>query len=101
MHLNGGKLLKYDLKGKTCRKRGNRVFIFMKKKSPGACLPLPRGYIHVHDHNIQTSSALKPLGQSKPNFMWSIVRKGAMKVYINCQGHMTKMATMAINSKNI
>ena len=22
-----------------------------------------------------------------------------MKVYINCQGHMTKMATMAINSK--
>ena len=71
----------------------------MKKKSPGACLPLPRGYIHVHDHNIQTSSALKPLGQSKPNFMWSIVRKGAMKVYINCQGHMTKMATMAIDSK--
>ena len=24
-----------------------------------------------------------------------------MKVYINGQGHMTKMATMAINSKNL
>ena len=26
---------------------------------------------------------------------------GRMKVYINSQGHMTKMAAMAINSKNI
>ena len=34
--------------------------------------------IHVYDHNIQTSS-LKPLGQSKPNFMWSIVWKGELK----------------------
>ena len=33
-------------------------------------------YIHVQDHNIQTSSALKPHGQSKPNFMWKIVWKG-------------------------
>ena len=24
-----------------------------------------------------------------------------MKVYVNGQGHMTKMATMAINSKNL
>ena len=39
------------------------------------CLLLPRGYIHVYDHNIQTSSSLKPLGQSKPKFMWNIVRK--------------------------
>ena len=35
---------------------------------PGVCLP--RGYIHVYDHSIQTSSCLKPIGQSKPNFMW-------------------------------
>ena len=35
----------------------------------------PRGYIHIDDHNVQTSSSLKPLGQSKPNFMWSILRK--------------------------
>ena len=32
-------------------------------------LPLPRGYIHVYEHHFQTSSPLKPLGQSKPNFM--------------------------------
>ena len=52
----------------------DRIFMFMKKKlSPGGFLSLPRG--SVHNHNIQTSSALKPLGQSKPNFMWRIVRK--------------------------
>ena len=50
-------------------------FMFMKTVfTPGGCLPQPRGYIHVYDHNIQTSS-LKPLGQLKPNFMWSIFRK--------------------------
>ena len=27
--------------------------------------------------------------------------EGGMKVYINGQGHMTKMAAMAINSKNV
>ena len=27
--------------------------------------------------------------------------EGGIKVYINGQGHMTKMAAMAINSKNI
>ena len=54
----------------------DRRFMFMKKKmSSGGCLLLPWGYIHVYDHNIQTSS-LKPLGQSKPNFMWSNLRKG-------------------------
>ena len=29
--------------------------------------------------NIQTSSALKQLGQSKPNFMWSMFRKWERK----------------------
>ena len=29
-------------------------------------------------HNFQTSSSLKPLGQSKPNFMWSILGKGEL-----------------------
>ena len=54
----------------------DRRFMFMEKMFSGDCLPPPLGYIHVHDHNIQASSSLKPLGQSKPNFMWSIVRKG-------------------------
>ena len=75
MHLNEGKLLKYDLKGKTCRKwaNGQNIYVYGKNLSPGHCLLLPRA-IHVYDHNIQTS--LKRLGQSKPNFMWSIIRKG-------------------------
>ena len=59
----------------------DRRFMFMKKKmSSGVCLLLPMGFIHVYDHNIQTSSSLKSLGQSKANFMWSIVRKGERKL---------------------
>ena len=37
----------------------DRRFMFMKNMSSGGCLRLLRGYIHVYDHNIQTS--LKPL----------------------------------------
>ena len=62
--------------------------------APGGCLPLHRGYIHVYFHN-----PLKPLGQSKPNFMWSILRKRENKFILNGPGHMTKMAAMAIISK--
>ena len=40
---------------------------------------------------FQTSSPLKPLGKSKPNFMWR-----GVKVDINGPGHMTKMAAMPI-----
>ena len=55
----------------------DRRITFMKTKlSPGGCLSLLFGSIHVYDHNIQTSSSLKPLGQLKLNFMWSILRKG-------------------------
>ena len=54
----------------------DRKFMFLKKMSSERCLPLPQGYIHVYDHNIQISSSLILLGQSKPNFLWSIVRNG-------------------------
>ena len=55
----------------------DRRFMFMKKMlSSGGCLFLSLGNIHVYDHNIQTPSSLKLLGQSKPNFVWSIVKKG-------------------------
>ena len=53
----------------------DRRFMFMEKMSSGGCLSLARGYIHVYDHDIQTSFSLKPLGQSKPIFMWSIGKK--------------------------
>ena len=38
----------------------------------GDRLPLPRGYIHIYDHYFQQSFSLKPLGESKPNFTWSL-----------------------------
>ena len=46
------------------------------------------------------SSSLKPLGQSKPNFVeppW----EGGTKVYIDGPGHMTKVAAMPIYGKNL
>ena len=45
---------------------------------------------------FQTSSPLKPLGQSKSNFMWSLLMKGS---YINSLDHMTKMAATPIYGK--
>ena len=54
----------------------DRRFMFMKKMSPGGLSAPATGYIHAYDHNIQTSSSQKQLSQSKPNFMWNIVRKG-------------------------
>ena len=68
MLLNGGKL--------AGSMQMDRRFMIMKKVVlRGLSAPVP-GYIHVYDHNIQTCSSLKPLGQSKPNIKWSIVRKG-------------------------
>ena len=44
--------------------------------TPGVGLSLPRGIIHVYNQNIQRSSSLKQLGQSKSNFIGSICMKG-------------------------
>ena len=76
------------------------MYVYEKKLSPGVCLPQPRGYIHVYFHNIQISSALKVFGQSKQNFMCSILRKLEGMFFSNL-GHMTKMATMPIYGKNL
>ena len=43
--------------------------MILKEMTPGAHMPPPRGSIHVYFHKLQTSSPLKPLVQSKPNFM--------------------------------
>ena len=53
-------------------------------------LPIP-GQCTCINHSIQTSSPLKLLGQTMPNFKRSIYRKGGKK-----PGHMTKMAAMPI-----
>ena len=72
-----GKLLHSHLTGK--KKLAPNDQIVDKNLTSG--LPLPRDYIHVHvyDHYFQTSS-LKPLGQLKPNFMWSLLGKGDMNL---------------------
>ena len=69
-----------------------------KKMTPGGCLPLPRGYIHVHNHYFQTSSPLKPI---KPKFYVEPPWEGGIKVYINSLGHMSKMAAMPIYGKTL
>ena len=75
----------------------DRIFMFMKKMSPGGCLPLPRSY--VYDHNIQTSPKL--LGQSKKKFyVKHLGRGGGVKVCINDSSHMTKMATWPTVAKH-
>ena len=68
--------------------------------TPGVGIPLPRGIIHVFNHNIQRSSSLKPLGQPKSNFIGSICMKGKPMYLENKPGHITKMATMPIYGKN-
>ena len=50
-----------------------------KKWTPGVGLPPSGGNIHVYYKNIQRSSSLKPLGQSKPNFIGSIYGKEESK----------------------
>ena len=77
MYLNGKKLEMLNNGKKLARNQQmDRLFMFMKIFwAQRVALPLPQGYVHVYDHNIQTSSSLKPLGRSKPNFMWSILRK--------------------------
>ena len=75
---------------------GRRFMILKKKKG----LPSPRGNMHVYYHNIQRSS-LKPFDQSKPNVIGAFLGRENGSLYINDQGHMTKMAIMAINSKSL
>ena len=49
----------------------------------------------------QSSNSFFPLGQSKPNFMWSLNGIGeGTKVCSNDPGHMTKMAVMHMHGKN-
>ena len=62
-------------------------------------MPLSRGYIHVYNDYYRTS-ALKLLGKSKPNFMWSLLGQWERKFILNGTGHMTKMAAMLLYGKN-
>ena len=51
-------------------------------KAIGELIVYPCSGVHrssVCHPQFQRSSPLKPLGQTKPNFMWSILRKGERK----------------------
>ena len=63
-------------------------------ENPRGCLPPPWGYIHVFSHYFQTSFSLKPLGQSMPNLMWSLLGEVGKNFYRNDTGHMTKNNTV-------
>ena len=77
------------LMGKLAANDQINRFMFLKNNdSRGLC---------VYDHNFQTS--LKPIGQSKPNSMWSLHGKGGHKL-IKMSSDMTKTAAMPIYGKN-
>ena len=80
-----GKLLQSHLMGKTCSNWLNN-FLYEKKFTPGGCLPLARGYIHVYHHYFRTSS-LKSLDQSTPNFILSLRGKGEESLYKWSRSH--------------
>ena len=77
MHLNGkNRKMSLNCKKLARNEQMDKIFMFMKIFwAQRVVCPMSRGYILVYYHDIQTSSSLKPLGQSKPNFMWSILRK--------------------------
>ena len=77
----------YKVKNQT-----QNVLKFSDQKSD---LFLKKSEIHVYNHYYQTYCSLKSLGQSKPNFMWSLLGSLEKKL-----GHLTKMAAMLIYGKN-
>ena len=61
-------------------------------------LSAEKGHAWAPYSNIFFSETAKPIkAKLHVEHPW----EGGMKVYINGQGHMTKMAAMAINSKNV
>ena len=95
-----GKIVKMSFEGKNLRKKNEQMCCrFMILKSfwtLGAGLPPPWGDIHVYYHNIhETAWPIKAKLHVEHRY------ERGMKVYINGPGHLTKMATMDINSKNL
>ena len=66
MHLNGEKWeMSFNGRKLARMSKWTKSYAYDNILGLGGCLPLPQGYIHVYDQNIQTSSSLKPRGQSK------------------------------------
>ena len=84
-----GKIVKMSFEGKNLKELGKLTKdLFYSGKNWTLRVGLLWGNIHVYYHNIQRSSSLKRLSQSKPNFTWNILRTGefvclfGMKVYV-------------------
>ena len=57
-----GKNRKMSFNGKNLARNeqmDSSIQVYDNILGPEDCLPLPRGYIHVYDQNIQTSSEIK------------------------------------------
>ena len=66
MHLNGENKSNVIKWGKTCWEyaNGQKINVYENNFDPRVLsAPAPGLYTYVYDHNIQTSSSLKPLGQ--------------------------------------
>ena len=72
---NGGKLAAKDYI--------DWIILLIKTLTPWGLSAPARGYIHVYNHYFQTSSFLKPLGQSMPNFMWCLLGQWERKFIYN------------------
>ena len=94
MHLNGKKL-EMSINGKKLARNQqmDRLFMFMKIFwAQRVALPLPQGYVHVYDHNIQASSSLKPLKiffsrTRRPMILKLGMKHQAMQLYKVCISH--------------
>ena len=101
MHLNGGKLLKCHLKGKTCRKWANGLKVGNSEKNLD-----PRGWSALTSG--QYTCILQKYSKIFSETTWPIKDKfymkhlweGGINVFINNPGHLTKMAAMPIYGKN-
>ena len=60
----------------------------------------PASVVVVVVNNVHTSSPLKPLGKSKPNFMWGSLGRGKESLYKRSMSH-DKMTAMYINGKTL
>ena len=101
MHLNGENCLNIILRAKLAGKgQIDRISLFMKETkqlSSWGCLPLPWGYIHAQDKKNLNIICFETSWPIKAKLYVENRSEGAMKVYINGQSHMTKMAAMAFN----
>ena len=82
-----GSFVTCDLKVGSYRQHVELMKCQVSIKGQGLFFTLAKGHLQIkcktgqvcpHSgaiYNIQTISSLKPLGQSKPNFVWSILRK--------------------------